>query len=132
MILKSLFGMSLVLNVALDTQTTQSPSAADPAGWLQMTVRQRDAALLPLVQQATACVVRKVIADPRYSNDIRPDDINDLIVDSIAACARPVRAMIDAHDRMFGAGSGEAFLLGPYLDVLPSAVVKQVKIKTTR
>jgi hypothetical protein len=42
---------------------------------------------------------------------------------------RPVRAMIDAHDRMYGAGSGEAFLLGPYLDVLPAAVVGQVKAK---
>ncbi len=95
-----------------------------PAAWLQMSVRQKDAALLPLVRQATDCVVRKVAADPRYSADMRPDDINDLIVDSIAACARPVRAMIDAHDRMYGSGSGEAFLLGPYLDVLPSAVVQ--------
>ena len=127
MILETLFGMSLVLNVSLDTQ--MSPSS-DPASWLQMTVRQKDASLLPLVRQATDCVVRKVAADPRYSGDLRPGDINDLIVDSIAACARPVRAMIDAHDRMYGIGSGEAFLLGPYLDVLPSAVVKQVRIKT--
>jgi hypothetical protein len=37
--------------------------------------------------------------------------------------------MMDAHDRMYGYGSGEAFLLGPYLDVLPSAVVKQVKAR---
>ena len=95
-----------------------------------MSVRQRDASLLPLVRQATDCVVRKVVADPRYSTEMRAGDINDLIVDSIAACARSVRAMIDAHDRMYGIGSGEAFLLGPYLDVLPSAVVKQVKIKT--
>ena len=95
-----------------------------------MSVRQKDAALLPLVRRATDCIVRKVAADPRYSHDMRPDEINDLIVDSIAACARPVRAMIDAHDRMYGSGSGEAFLLGPYLDVLPAAVVKQVKIKT--
>ena len=38
--------------------------------------------------------------------------------------------MIDAHDRMYGTGSGEAFLLGPYLDVLPAAVIKQVRIGT--
>ena len=31
---------------------------------------------------------------------------------------------------MYGSGSGEAFLLGPYLDVLPGAVVKQVKVRT--
>jgi hypothetical protein len=127
MILETLFGMSLVLNVSFDSQMTLPP---DPPNWLQMSVRQKDAALLPLVRQATDCVVRKVVADRRYGADLRPGDVNDLIVDSIAACARPVRAMIDAHDRMYGVGSGEVFLLGPYLDVLPSAVVKQVKIKT--
>ena len=36
--------------------------------------------------------------------------------------------MIDAHDRLYGYGSGEAFLLGPYLDVLPAAVVKQIRM----
>jgi hypothetical protein len=127
MILKSLFGLSLVLNVSLDTRTCPS---SEPATWTEMSVRQKDAELLPLVRRATECVVRKVTANPRYSGDMRPDEINDLIVDSISACARPVRAMIDAHDRMYGNGSGEAFLLGPYLDVLPAAVVKQVRVKT--
>ncbi|MDO8874933.1 MAG: hypothetical protein Q8M24_22520 [Pseudolabrys sp.] len=125
MIVESLLGLSLVLNVSLDTQPPSSPATA----WNQLSVRQKEAALLPLVLRATDCIVRKVSADRRYSSDIRPADINGVIVDSISACARPVRAMIDAHDRMYGEGSGEAFLLGPYLDVLPAAVVKQVKVK---
>ena len=49
MILETLFGLSLVMNVSLDTQVP----AADPAAWMQMSVRQKDAALLPLVQRAT-------------------------------------------------------------------------------
>jgi hypothetical protein len=126
MILETLFGLSLVLNVSLDTPAP----TADPAAWMQMSVRQKDAALLPLVQRATECILRKASADPRYKSEMRTAEINDLIVDSIAACRRPVRAMIDAHDRMYGYGSGEAFLLGPYLDVLPSAVVRQVKVRT--
>jgi hypothetical protein len=125
MILETLFGLSLVMNVSLDTQVP----AAGPAAWMQMSVRQKDAALLPLVQRATECIVRRVSVDPRYQAELRPDEITDLIVDSIAACQRPVRAMINAHDRMYGYGSGEAFLLGPYLDVLPSAVVRQVRVK---
>jgi hypothetical protein len=125
MILKTLFGMSLVMFVSLDSRVPP----ADPAAWMQMSVRQKDAALLPLVQRATECIVHRVSVDPRFKSELRPDEINDLIVDSIAACRRPVRAMIDAHDRMYGYGSGEAFLLGPYLDVLPSAVVRQVKVK---
>jgi hypothetical protein len=126
MILETLFGMSLVLNVSLDTPAP----AVDSAAWQQMSVRQKDAALLPLVQRATECILRKASVDPRYKAEMRVAEINDLIVDSIAACRRPVRAMIDAHDRMYGYGSGEAFLLGPYLDVLPAAVVRQVKVKT--
>ena len=125
MIIETLVGLSLALNVSLDMQLPP----ADPSAWMQMSIRQRDAKLLPLVRRATDCIVRKVFANPRYNADLRPDEINDLIVDSMAACIRPVRAMIDAHDRMFGSGSGEAFLLGPYLDVLPAAVVGQVKLK---
>jgi hypothetical protein len=126
MILESLFGLSLVMNVSLDT----AAPPANPAAWMQMSVRQKDAALLPLVRRATDCIVRKVTADTRYNKQMRPDEFNDLIVDSISGCAQPVRAMINAHDRMYGYGSGEAFLLGPYLDVLPSAVIRQVRIKT--
>ncbi len=126
MLVPSLLGLSLVLNVSLDTQTPM-PASLPPAP--QISVRQKEAALLPLVLRATDCIVRKVSADRRYGNDVRPSDINDLIVDSISACARPVRAMIDAHNRMYGEGSGEAFLLGPYLDVLPAAVIRQVKVK---
>ena len=126
MILESVFGLSLVLNVSLDTQL---PSATVPATWTEMSVRQKEAALLPLVRRATDCIVRKVTADSRYRSDIRSSEINDLIVDSISACSRPVRAMIDAHDRMYGYGSGEAFLLGPYLDVLPAAMVRHVRVK---
>ena len=55
MILETLFGLSLVMNVSLDTEMP----AADPAAWMQMSVRQKDAALLPLVQRATECIVRQ-------------------------------------------------------------------------
>jgi hypothetical protein len=126
MIVESLLGLSLVLRVSLDAQP---PAPPEPATWAQMAMGHKDATLLPLVQRATNCILRKSSADPRYSRDIRADELNDVIIDSIEACMKPVRAMINAHDRLYGSGSGEAFLLGPYLDVLPSAVVKQVNVK---
>jgi hypothetical protein len=125
MILESVFGLSLVLNVSLAGEVPATKSTT----WQQLSVPQRQAALLPKVRRATDCIVRKVSADPRYSADMRPDEINSLIVEKVPACGRVVREMIDAHDRMYGAGSGEAFLLGPYLDVLPAAVVTQVRAK---
>lgn len=127
MIIESVLGLSLVLNVSLDTQV---PTPAGPSAWTQLSMPQREAALLPAVRRATDCVVHKAASDPRYRSDMSPAEMNDLIVDSIAACGRVVRIMMDVHDNMYGAGSGEAFLLGPYLDVLPAAVVKQVKVRT--
>jgi hypothetical protein len=121
MILESVFGLSALISVSLDSPL---PPPNAPSVFPPMSASQKEAALLPLVRHATDCVIGKVTADRRYSDRLRPADINDLLVDSIAACGRSIRAMIDAHDRMYGAGSGEAFLLGPYLDVLPSAIVK--------
>jgi hypothetical protein len=125
MIAASLLGLSLVLNVSLDTGT---PPPEAPA-LTPLSVRQKENALLPLVLRATDCIMRKVSADRRYAGGLKSADINSVIIDSISACRRPVKAMIDAYDRMYGGGSGEAFLLGPYLDVLPAAVVQQVKVK---
>jgi hypothetical protein len=124
MIIESLIGLSLVLNVSLD-----KPAASERTAWLQMPVPQADAALLPLVHRATDCILRKALADPRYGAEPRPEALNALIADSIAACAGPVRVMIRAHDRIYGDGTGKAFLLGPYLDVLPAALLRQVKVK---
>jgi hypothetical protein len=118
--------LSLVLNVSLDTPAP----AANLTAWMQMSERQKEAALLPPVQRATECIVRKALADSCRKAAMRANEINYLLVDLIAACQQPVRAMIDAHDRMYGCGSGEAFLLGPYLEVLPAAVVWHVKVKT--
>ncbi len=110
MLLAPLFGAALVVAVATDPLSNSNPSAQEKA-----------AATTPLVRSATDCIVRAVIADPRYGKQPAPD-IGDLIVDSMPACLTPVRAMIAAYDRYYGDGSGEAFFMGPYLDVLPRAV----------
>ncbi|HVZ51328.1 MAG TPA: hypothetical protein VG986_05140 [Pseudolabrys sp.] len=127
MIIGSVLAVSLVLNVSLGLQ---APAPAAHAGWMQqLSLPQRNAALLPAVRRATECIVQRAASDARYRADMSPAEMNDLIVDSITACGRLVRAMMDVHDRMYGAGSGEAFLLGPYLDVLPAAVVRQARAR---
>ena len=74
-----------------------------------------------LVRSATECIANSVADDPRFLAMARAD-ISDLIVDSIPPCVTRLQAMIDACDRYYGAGSGEAFFVGPYLDILPRAV----------
>lgn len=133
MIAEFLFGFSLVSN--FPASLAAMPVVFEPRTEIAMaplpdvSIRQKETTLLPLVTRATECIVRHVSSDPRYEDDVHQGAINDLIADSIPACAQPVRAMMDAHDMLYGSGSGEAFLLGPYMDVLPSAIVKQAKIR---
>lgn len=122
MILAPLAGMALVVMVS-----TGPIYDADPT-ILRLSTREKSAAMQPLVQHTTDCIVAHVAADPRYAGHAPDADLGDLIVDSVPACLQTVRAMIDAHDRYFGEGTGEAFFMGPYLDVLPTAVARQMKL----
>ena len=108
--------MALVISVA--TGPVMDPSTSVR----HMSVQQKHAALQPLMRSATECIARRVAADPRFNKAEPSVDLGDLIVDSVPSCVGPVRAMIDAYDRYFGDGSGEAFFMGPYLDALPAAV----------
>jgi hypothetical protein len=122
MLLAPLVGTALVVAVA----TEPLNSVGDPA---HLSPQEKMAATEPLVRSATDCIVQAVIADPRYGDD-QSGQLGELIVDSMPTCVKPVRAMIDAYDRYYGDGSGEAFFMGPYLDVLPKAVTAGAK-KTT-
>jgi hypothetical protein len=126
MILEAAFGLSLVLKVSLNIPV---PVSIGPSVPTAISAPQKDAVLLPLVRKATACILRRAAGSPRSKRVSDPQGINDIIVEAIAACRGSVRTMIRMHDRLYGSGSGEAFLLGPYLDVLPAAVIRQVNTK---
>jgi hypothetical protein len=117
MILAPLFGAALIVAVA-DEPFDNPRGAANSA---RFSAQEKIAATEPLIRSATDCIVRAVAADPRYGTKAGTE-LGDLIVASMPSCVTPVRAMIDAYDRYFGEGSGEAFFMGPYLDVLPKAV----------
>jgi len=119
MLIAPLFSTALLLAVATDP-------LHDTPGQVNLTTQEKIAATEPLVRSATQCIVRAVIADPRYGGKA-VGKLGDLIVDSMPSCLTPVRAMIDAYDRYYGAGTGEAFFMGPYLDALPKAVAAAAK-----
>jgi hypothetical protein len=114
MILAPLFGTTLMMTIA-------AGPAIDSNATAKLSPQQRSALTQPLVHSATDCIVHAVTSDPRYAA-ANTDGLGDLIVASMPSCLAPVRAMIDAYDRYYGEGSGEAFFMGPYLDVLPRAV----------
>jgi hypothetical protein len=115
MLIAPLSGLALVVAVAAaPLDDTASPMS-------RMTARQKTAAMQPLLRNATDCIAKAVAANPRFARETK-SNLGDLIVEAIPTCVTPVRAMIDAYDRYFGDGTGEAFFMGPYLDVLPTAV----------
>jgi hypothetical protein len=110
-----------LVSVALVVSAATSP-ISNPKGSVEPSVREKNAAIQPLVRTATECIARTVVTDARFR---APETaLVELIVESMPSCLGPVRAMIDAYDRYFGDGAGEAFFMGPYLDVLPAAVNK--------
>jgi hypothetical protein len=113
MILAPLLGTALIVTVA-------TGPLHDPIG-AGFTAEQKTAATQVLVRSATDCIIHAVVADPRYGKT-PPAELGELIVDSMPSCVTPVRAMIDAYDLYYGDGSGQAFFMGPYLDVLPRLV----------
>jgi hypothetical protein len=123
LVAKSLLAASLTVPVAVDRTVQWPPLERGVA----MSVDQKDAAVRPLVSSATECIVRTVTADPRFPVMRGAIDFNNLIVDSVPSCANDLRSMIDAYDRLYGAGAGETFFMGPYLDSLPAAVTVRVK-----
>jgi len=119
MILSQLAAASLVVAVA--TGPLVEPSVE------RLSLQQRDTATRIFMRSATECIVRTVATDNRFRKDDPATNLGDLIVDAMPRCLTPVRAMIDAHDRYFGAGSGEEFFMSVYLDSLPSAVIKAIQ-----
>jgi len=119
MILAPLAAAALLVSVAI------APNAPNPGESPTLSMHQKSAAMQPLMRSATECIARAVSADPRFGGSNA--DLGDLIVDSMPRCAVQVRAMIEAYDRYFGDGEGEAFFMGPYLDLLPGAVSKWVR-----
>jgi uncharacterized protein YgiM (DUF1202 family) len=77
------------------------------------------------IKAATDCVAKAALNSPNitklYRED-RLDDVTNWIVLKSNACDNPIRSMRLLHDRLYGAGTGRAFLLGDYLNDLPRAV----------
>jgi hypothetical protein len=126
LVLAAILGLSLVSNASFDPHLT-GPAGVPGNHAVVMTPHQKDAVMRPLIRSATACVARAVASNPQFRRGQDVAEVNELIVSSMAACTDAVRAMISAHDRLFGEGSGEAFFMGPYLDVLPASVIKLVR-----
>ncbi|MEX0751777.1 MAG: hypothetical protein WD073_02495 [Xanthobacteraceae bacterium] len=119
-----LVGVSLLVSVAFEAS---QPPPGETVARLQMSARQKEAVIQPLMHFAIDYIARAVAAHPEFDAALPAEDINVLIAVTMGSCIAPMRVMIDAHNRLYGEGTGEAFFRGPYLDGLPAAVARQIK-----
>ena len=124
MILEAIVAATLIVPISIDRAEPLPPSP--PVHGQSMPGWRKRATIRPLVSTATDCIARTVSTDPRLAT-ADAAALNDLIVDSMPSCVVPLRAMIDAYDRLFGDGTGERFFMGPYLDGLPGAIGTRIK-----
>jgi hypothetical protein len=75
-----------------------------------------------LVRFAQECLVEKVTANPRFRDAARTGRVGDLIVEAVPQCHRTIDELITAHDQTYGQGTGEDFVVGPFLDGIPRAL----------
>lgn len=125
MFLTALTGLTLLIHVSISPGVI-APETGETS--IRLSAREKSAAINPLIHTATDCVVHAVSVDPRLGKL----QVTDLIVDSFKDCLEPVRALIEAHDRYYGAGTGEQFFMGPYLDALPATVIGIVGKNSSR
>ena len=124
MILGPLFSLSLVVSASIDPGNPLSLGKSIK----EMSLQQKSQIMQPLVSSATDCIVRTVVADLQvHPLDKKTTDMREQIVSSMPSCVDVMRAMIDAHDQLYGEGSGETFFNGPFLDMLPATVIKSVE-----
>jgi hypothetical protein len=122
MILSKLAAATLVVSVVTSPRI-------DPAATQHLSIHQKNVAARVYVESATDCIARTVATDARFRKDDPAFNLGDLIVDSMPKCLVPVRDMIAVYDRYFGEGAGEDFFMGPYLDILPNAIVNLIKTR---
>lgn len=75
------------------------------------------------VNRATDCVITAIESDRKRSDET---STGDLIVSVMPSCIDRMHAMIDSFDSAYGAGSGEKFFSGAFLDLLPLVVNKRI------
>lgn len=95
------------------SQPTQSSSRIE-----KTTIVQRS------VNRATECVIHAIENDPNSKAGELP--IGELIVTVMPSCTDRMHAMIESFDDTYGAGSGEKFFSGAFLDLLPLVVNKRI------
>ena len=81
------------------------------------------------IKAASDCIAAAALNNPNITTLYRENRLKEAtnwIVLQSKACANQLTAMRLLHEQLYGRGTGQAFLFGPYLDDLPRAVRERI------
>ena len=79
--------------------------------------------LVSHIRAATDCIARFAKS---ATGEADPARVLSAISEGVAQCRDPIATMTAEHDRLYGPGTGQAFVNGAYLKDLPRAVLARV------
>src|SRR3954470_9534586 len=94
-----------------------------PAGSATPTEGQKREFNRSYVQAATDCIARAIAADNVAMGHALGERWSEAVVATGATCREPLARMTAQHDRLYGEGTGDAFLKDSYFSDLPRALM---------
>src|SRR5215207_2928636 len=88
--------------------------------------------LLPTVRATTDCIARGIAASPTALGYARQENWLEAIKNMPEECNHLGNRLVTEHDRLFGAGTGIAFVEGPYASDLPRAIKVRIGAEIER
>ena len=82
--------------------------------------------LLPTVRATTDCIAQGIAASPTTLSHARQDNWLEAVKSMPEECKRLGSRLVAEHDRLFGPGTGKAFVEGAYASDLPRAIKARI------
>ena len=83
--------------------------------------------LLPTVRATTDCIAQAINASPAALTYARQENWLEAVKSMPQDCAAVGSRLVAEHDRLYGPGTGKAFVEGPYASDLPRALKVRLK-----
>ena len=93
----------------------------------ELSERQKRKALLPAVLATTECIAQEILRNPTALSHARQNKWSEAVQSMPEECKAVGSTLIAEHDRLYGPGTGKAFVEGPYASDLPRALKARIR-----
>jgi hypothetical protein len=93
----------------------------------ELNERQKRKALLPAVRATTECMAQEILRSPTALSYARQNKWVETVQSMPEVCKAIGGNLIAEHDRLYGPGTGKAFVEGPYASDLPRALKARLR-----